>query len=387
VTTVADAAPRRSPLRRALVAAAIGLAAGGGLLLLLAPEPERVMAAGDATTARAVATWRVRSVPIRARVEISGVLEPRRSVQVFAETRGPVIAVGAEELDRVDAGTLLVAIDPLLAEVALEQAEAAVTRRTSELALARSNLERRRSLTDRGAASTSDLDDAVNAEKVAAAALRENRAELKRARDDLSKKTIVAPFGGVLRSFTAEVGEYVHVGQPLGELLDVTTARLKIGLSDREVVSVRAGQPATVRVEAHAGEVFEGQVLRVGAAADRVNKKFPVEIEIPNPDGRLLPGMVATAALELGAGETRAVIPRDATLDEFGLRFVWVIAREGEGGVWTARRRRVAVRPLPFRPGEFEVLSGLAEGEEIAVTATRQLRDGERVERKGADPS
>ena len=48
-----------------------------------------------------------------------------------------------------------------------------------------------------------------------------------------------------------------------------------------------------------------------------------------------------------------------------------------------ARRRRVGVRALPFRPGEFEVLSGLAEGDEIALTATRQLRDGEPIQRNG----
>lgn len=382
-----DPGRRRPSLRAALVAAAIALFVGGGLLLWFAPEPERVTSARDAVTLRAVATQRVRSVPIRSRVEIAGVLEPRRSVQLFAETRGPVIEVGAEKLDRVAGGALLVEIDPLLAEVAVEAADAAITRNTSEVALARSNLERRRSLADRGAASTSDFDDAVNAEKVASASLRESRAELKRARDDLSKKTIVSPFAGVLRSFDVEVGEYVRDGQQLGELLDLSTARITVGLADREIVAVAAGQSATVRVEAYAGETFEGEILRVGAASDVVSRKFPVEVEIANPDGRLLPGMIATAILDLGEAEARTVIPRDATLDEFGLRFVWVIERHGGDGDWVARRRRVAVRPLPFRPGEFEVISGLAEGEEIAVTGMRQLRDGERVRRNGVDPS
>ena len=118
-----------------------------------------------------------------------------------------------------------------------------------------------------------------------------------------------------------------------------------------------------------------------------MSKKFPVEIELPNPDARLLPGMVATVILDLGEAELRTVIPRDATLDEFGLRFVWVVERDGSDGHWVARRRRVAVRPLPFRPGEFEVLSGLAEGEEIAITGMRQLRDGERVRRGGVEAS
>jgi membrane fusion protein (multidrug efflux system) len=274
---------------------------------------------------------------------------------------------------------VLVEIDPLLAEVAVERSSAAGTRARSELALAKSNLERRSSLAERGVASTSALDDAVNARQVAAAALREAQAESKRARDDLAKKTIRARFGGVLRRFDVEVGEYIREGQQLGELLDTTTARITIGLSDRDVVAVRSGQPAAVEVEAYPGETFEGVVLRVGAASDPASKKFPVEVELPNGAGRLLPGMIATVILELGEVALRMLIPRDAGVDEFGLHSVFVIEVSGGEAGFVARRRRVGVRPVPFRPGEFEVVSGLEPGERIALTGVRQLRDGEPV--------
>ena len=261
---------------------------------------------------------------------------------------------------------------------------ATLARSESELALARSNLERRRSLAQRSVASDADLEDAENAEKVAAAALRQSRAELERVRDDLEKKTIEAPFAGVLRSFRVEQGEYVREGQQLGELLDLETARVVIGLSDRQIVMVRSGQPVEVAVEAYPGESFAGSILRVGAASDPSSRKFPVEVELPNPEGRLLPGMIATVAFDLGAEQARTLIPREASVEEYGLRFVWVIEQEErKGGALVARRRRVGVRALPFRPAEFEVLSGVAEGEEIALTGTRQLREGERVKRDG----
>lgn len=382
--TVPDSGAARPTLRAALIGIAMGLFLAGLLLIALAPKPELRSAVGGAATLRAVVTQRVHSVQIRSRVEIAGILEARRRVQLFAETRGPVIEVGAEQLDRVKAGALLVKIDPLSAEVSVERAEAAVARHTSELELARSNLERRRSLEQRSAASVSDLDDAINGEKVAAADLREGRAALKLARDDLAKKTIRALFDGVLRTFRVEVGEYVREGQQIGELLDLSTARATIGLSDREIVAVHAGDPATVRVEAYSGETFTGSILRVGAASDPVSKKFPVEIELPNADGRLLPGMVAVVILEIGSGAARTVIPRDATVDQFGLRFVYVV--EDDGNDLVAVRRRVVVRLLPFRPGEFEVLSGLAEGDEIVVSGARQLGDRTRVRRNGSSP-
>ncbi len=376
-------AERPSRLRMAMLAAAGLLGVGGFLLFAAAPEPETLEAAGDAVL-RTVETRRVRAEPIRSRGEVAALLEPRRSVRLFAETRGPVIEVGAEALDRVEADLVLVRVDPLEAEVAVERARANVARSESERALAKAELARQRSLTKRGVASDADLDSAENAGKVAEAVLRQARAELQQAEDDLAKKTIVAPFDGVLRSFDVEEGEYVQPGQELGELIDLTTARARIGVSDRQVVALRPGQSVELTVEARPREVFRGEVLRVGAAFDRDTRKFPVEVEFPNPDGRLLPGMVGSVSLEVGEAGPRTVVPREATIDEFGLRFVWVVEQGEEGLV--VSRRRIQVQPIPFRPADFEVVDGLAEGEEIALSAVRQLREGERVRRNGSGP-
>jgi membrane fusion protein (multidrug efflux system) len=370
-------------LRVGLVAAAAVLFLGGLLLFWAAPDPEKVAPAGDAVL-RSVHSQTVRPVTVRSRVELALVLEPRRSVKIFAETRGPVTEVEVEALDRVEEGQLLLRIDPLEAEVAVERARADVARSESELALARTELERQRSLTKRGVSSSADLDSAENAGKVALAVLRQARAELEQAQDDLGKKTIAAPFAGVLRSFDIEAGEYVQPGQELGELLDLQTARARIGVSDREVVALRPGQTAELRLEARPGETFRGEVLRVGAAFDRETRKFPVEVEFANPDGRLLPGMVGSVSLAFGEPGLRTVVPREATVDEFGLRFLWVL--QPEDGALVARRRRVELRPMPFRPEDFEVLAGLEAGEEIALSEVRQLREGERVTRDGKGP-
>ena len=373
-----------SRLRTGLSVAAGLLLVGGFALFAAAPDPDELAPVGAGETLRAVDTHRVEAVRLRARAELSGVVDARRSVRLFVETRGSVLEVGAEELDRVAEGQLLVRIDPLEAEVGVERARANVARTESELSLAGAELERQRSLRKRGVSSDADLDSAENARKVAAAVLRQARAELKQSRDDLAKKTIVAPFEGVLRSFQVEAGEYVQPGQEIGELLDLSTARASIGVSDREGVAVRAGQRAELRVEAFPGEVFTGQVLRVGGAFDRETRKFPVEVEVPNPGARLLPGMVGSVALDLGEGEPRLLIPREAAVDEFGLRFVWRVEPNGSGLV--ARRRRVLVRGIPFHPSEFEVVEGLEDGDEIAVTAVRQLREGESVTRSGRQP-
>jgi membrane fusion protein (multidrug efflux system) len=376
---MAEANDGSGALRWLLLGLAALLVVGGLLLDATAPEPDEIAPAGENTVLQEVMAIRVEPVPVVARTRVSGVLEPRRSVQIFAETRGPVIAIGAEALDRVAAGLELVEIDPLQAEVAVERAVAAVTRAESELALAKSNFDRRTSLAERGVASTSVLEDAENSRKVGMAAQRDAKAELKRARDDLAKKTIRAPFDGVLRSFDVDVGEYVGEGQKLGELLDTRTARVTIGLRDRDVVAVKPGQTVEVHVEAYRGEVFEGTVLRVGGASDEESRKFPVEVEVPNDAGRLLPGMVATVTLEFEEAGDRMLIPRDAAIEEFGLHSVFVVEAARAGGNAIAKRRRVEVRPMPFRPAELEVVSGLEAGQRVVVSGARQLGDGDRV--------
>jgi membrane fusion protein (multidrug efflux system) len=356
------------------VAAALLLAAA--LLFGTAEEPALEAAPGARPVE--VAALRVDAAPLRLRARLAGVLEARRDVALFAETRGRVLAIGAEKLDRVKTGQVLVRVDPTLARVALERAEATVERSESELELAQLNLQRRRSLVQRQVSSEADLDVAENAERIAASALREGRAMRDEARDQLAKKVIAAPFDGVLRSFPVEVGEYVREGQQLAELLDLATVRMTVGVSDRQIVSIRPGAEVEVEVEALPGERFAGSVLRAGSATDADTRKFPVEVEVQNPDRRLLPGMVARVTLDLGDERAVLLVPRDATLDEFGLRFVYVLERNGAGSV--ARRRRVRVRDVAFQPGVLQIDEGLESGETIATTGMRQLSDGASVE-------
>lgn len=365
-------------LLRALLGLCGLLVLGGIALRVTAPRPESRAAAGEEAAAIEVRTQAIAPVPSRDRISLSGVLEARRRVRLSSETTGRVLELGAEDLDAVEAGQLLVQVDPLQARVAVTRAEAAVTQARSELGLAQTSLERQQKLEERSVTSASALDDASNRSRVAQAAIRDARARLEQARDELAKKTIRAPFDGVLASFDVELGEYVREGQELGELLDLSAARTTIGLTDRQVVEVRPGQPVEVAVEAWPNRSFEGVILRVGVAAREDTRKFPVEIELENADRRLLPGMVARISLDLAGESDRIVLPREAVVEEFGLHFVYVVG-EHEDGAQRAERRRVVVRSLPFDPGRLEIESGLSPGERVAVSGVASLRDGARV--------
>jgi membrane fusion protein (multidrug efflux system) len=132
-----------------------------------------------------------------------------------------------------------------------------------------------------------------------------------------------------------------------------------------------------VELEAWPGERFPGTVVRVASAADGTSLKFPVEIELANEGQRILPGMVARVTLTLADERPLRVVPRDAVVESFGVRFVYVLSEEDEG--WVARRRTVELRELAFRPGLLELVDGVADGERIAIGGTRELREGTRV--------
>ena len=204
----------------------------------------------------------------------------------------------------------------------------------------------------------------------------EAEAALAEARDRLAKMQIAAPFSGVLRAFAVEAGEYLRPGERIAELLDVGALRARVSLTDRQIVSVLPGTEATLDVDARPGEIFRGEVISVGGAADSRSRKFPILLEIDNASGRLLPGMVAQVNLSLGQKRQLMAVPLDAVLEEFGLRYVFVVSGDSQNG-WAAQKRRIEARPIAFRPTALEISAGLAEGERIAISSIRQLRDCE----------
>jgi membrane fusion protein (multidrug efflux system) len=185
---------------------------------------------------------------------------------------------------------------------------------------------------------------------------------------------IAAPFAGALRDFSVEAGEYLRPGERIAELLDVEALRVRISLTDRQIVSVIPGVEANLEADARPGEAFPGRVISIAGAADSRSHKFPVLVEVDNTAGRLLPGMVARVDLSLGEIRQSMTLPLDAVVKEFGLQYVFVVEETQQG--WTAIKRRIDTRAIPFRPTELEVNAGLAEGERIAISSVRQLRNG-----------
>jgi len=292
-------------------------------------------------------------------LELAGVLEPVRATWVAAEIAGRVIEVPVEEYSTIVAGGLLVRLDASLPEAELIRAKASH-------ALAKDELERQQRLGKRSVASEAELDRATAEERRSYAALLE-------ARTRLGRTQIKAPFDGLINSLELDPGAYVQPGTNIAEILDVRAVEVTVLVGDRQISALHANADVRVRIDPLGNERFEGRIVRVGGAPQGGSQRYPVVVELDNSEGRFLPGMVAT--LEFTVGKAIAIrLPARAILHEFELDYVFVLDDED-----ASRRVRVITRPVPFRPDQIEIRSGLSDGDRIVVTAVSKLRDGMRV--------
>jgi len=328
-------------------------------------------------------TVRSRSVPVRA--ELSAVLGPARRVRLAAEVEGRVVAVPAEQNRIVEEGAAIVQIERSLLAAAAGRTEAALKRARANYELSQLELERQKGLRERRATSDAEFDRAASSEQARLADVQEARATLDDARVRLEKATIRAPFAGVVENLDLEPGSYLRSGEHVADVLDLSEIEIEVGVTDREVVALRQGDPATVIVDVFPEESFGAVVRRVARAPHDTTQKYPVELRVPNLDGRLLPGMLGRVRFDLGHEVSAIRIPRGATRQEFEIDYVYVVS--GRNDVPVVERRRIVARAVPFRSDLIEVVEGLREGEQIAVTRLGQLRDGLPVRVKGANDS
>jgi len=299
-------------------------------------------------------------------------LEPLRRATLSVEAPGRVVAIDMERGQRVEAGDVLVRLDVGRTAVATAAAAANVTQAEAALAQA----ERERGLAERlvesGSASARSLDQARDAQSLAEAALDAARAQVRLSRRGLTEAVLRAPFGGAVIERRVELGEYVMPGSPIGELMDASHLRAEVLLDPREALDVTPGASVRAQVFARPGEVFAGEVLRVGEAVDRRTRRLPVEVEIRDPEGRLRPGLVARFEVATGAPREVLTVDADAAFERFEVLQVYVV--DGEG---VAHRRAVSLGPV--EDARAEVLEGLAAGDRVVVEGQDRVLDGEAV--------
>ena len=316
-----------------------------------APDPVTVEAV--AVTRRAIAASYTGTAPLEARAES----------QVVAKTSGVALQVMAEVGQEVRAGQVLVRLDSDRAR--LQSAQSAAQLRKLE-----ANYNRSLQLSQQQLVSANDLDqlkfDLENA-----------RAVNRLANLEVSYANVVAPISGVIAERSIKQGNFVQINTPIFRIVDTSRLEATLNVPERELATLKAGQPVVLAVDALPGRTFEGRVDRIAPVIDSGSGTFRVVASF-DASGLLQPGMFGRLRIDYDQRADALVIPRAALLDD-----------ENDPAVFVVRDGKAVRAPvkLGYVDGEWiEVRGGLKAGDRVVTAGKVALRDGTVVQVLGDKP-
>jgi HlyD family secretion protein len=341
-------------------------------------------------------------------VSASGKIQPKRLVNISADTSGRVVDLAVNEGDRVTKGQFLLQIDPrslrtrvdnssaslMAAESSLDQMRQSIHTAKVQLDLARKNLERQRDLwkkqiTTREARERAET-DVQSAEsslrerekQVAAqeARLGQERASLESARYDLSKVRIESPIDGIVtrrniqEGETAVIGTMNNAGTVLLTLADMSVIQAEVEVDETNIPNVKIGQLAKVTIDALPDETFKGRVteignspIQTGGAGARQATNFKVVVVIDEQLPNVRPGFTCTADITTAVRPHATAVPIPAVA-------VRELIYDGEGQLIQEPRsaeRRRGRRPPPTTTDSADLLPGQTRKETEGVFIAR----------------
>jgi membrane fusion protein (multidrug efflux system) len=291
-------------------------------------------------------------------IDAVGSLESPDPTLVAAEVSGVVVFIDIAEGRRVEAGHVLVRIDDR--ELRARAAEARARYRQ-----ARDRLRRTRSLSEQGVASDEALDDASATRDAAEAALEEADTRLR-------KSSIRAPFEGMLGLRQVSLGQYLDEGDPVVRLTQIDPLDLVFNVPQRHANAVALGQRALGVIGRCDGRL-EGEVTAIEPRLDPVTRMLRLKARVPNPEGRLAPGMAVSLRLVVEELPDAIVLPQEAIVRQGTKHVIYVV--DGDS---TVHLREVALGQF-FRDG-VHVTRGVAPGDVVVAAGHQKLRPGAPVQ-------
>lgn len=369
-------------IRKLIVPGLIVLASLLGAVTLLATSPTLKPSIPEpvATTVRFI---EVAPQAVQLTVHSQGTVSPNTETELIPEVSGRVHWISPS---LVNGGTF--AADEVLLRLedqdyrsSVERAAAALQRAEAEHQHARFELTRMESLEARQLASRSVLENALRAFRVAEAALQDAQASLDQARRDLDRTVISAPFSGLVRRESVDIGQFVSRGTSIATLYASADAEVRLPIADRQLAFLNLPlgmrgelppelQPRVTIWAEFAGQrlTWQGRIVRSEAQIDTMSRMVHVVARVDNDDADtpLSVGLFVNAEIEGLMAEDVVVLPRAALRE--GNRVLIVDAED--------RLRYREIEPLRLHQDQVLVRAGLAPGERVCVSPLQTAVDG-----------
>jgi len=338
---------------------------GGGAAAVPGDSTERPAVSATSAFATGVAipvegTRAVRDTLVIA-VDASGQAAARRQAGLLAQVAAQVVSVHVQENAPVAAGDLLLQLDTT--ELALAVAEA-----QARVGAAQARFREQTLFDDR------IHDQAVRAERErvarAQSGLDEAEVALARAKHELSRAWVRAPFAGRAASIRVVPGQWVRGGDSLLSVVDLDPIKVEVQVLESEIGYLAPGRRASIRFAAFPDEPVLGRIETVNPVVEEATRTARVTVSVRNPRGRILPGMYARVSLDARRFPDRILVPRSAILERDRRTMLFVYEGDEQSGlakwryVTTGLENDSLVEIVPHpetemvEPGEIVLTSG-----------------------------
>ncbi|QEL54654.1 efflux RND transporter periplasmic adaptor subunit [Chromobacterium paludis] len=287
-----------------------------------------------------------------------GTLTAVHGVDISSEVAGQVRSLHFKSGQDVKAGDVLVQLNADADQAQLRSLQAA-----AELAATTLKRDRAQLAIDGVSQAQVDADTADLKSKTALVAQQAAQ---------VAKKTIRAPFAGRLGITAVNPGQYLNPGDKIVTLQTIDPVYVDFTLPQRQIGQVRVGQPVSVASDAFGKEAFKGKINAINPKVDPTTRNVQVEATIANPKRKLLPGMFATAAIDIGAKQRHLTLPQTAiTYNPYGSTVF--IVKQGKNG---PEAQQAFVTTGDTRGDQVAITGGLKEGQEVVTSGQLKLKTG-----------
>ena len=291
------------------------------------------------------------------KINLPAQVEPYEDLWVKAEVPGQVIKVIVQEGQTVTNGQVIVQLDDRDYRTRLARIEA-------NYQLAKLDYDRNAALVKKKVTSLAKL-DSIEAQ------LKDLEAQVSEAKLALSRTEIAAPISGRVNEIETRLGDFVAVGDPVARILQLDPVKVTVGVPESDVAAIFDLDEAEVIIDALNKRRVKGRKIYLSRQPRTLARLYDLELRVPNPDSRILPGMFARAELVKAVFKRALAIPLYAVITQSEDRFVFV---EKDG---RAQRRNIQLGILVG--WQVQVTSGLKPGERAIVVGHRFLDNGQAV--------
>jgi len=292
------------------------------------------------------------------KINLPAEVEPFEDLWVKAEVRGQVVKILVAEGQTIQKGQILIQLDDRDYRTRLARIEASYK-------LTKLDYDRIAALARKKVVAAAKLDEIE-------AQLKDVTARLSEAKLALSRTKITAPIDGRVNEIKAKLGNFIDVGNLVAQILQFDKVKVTVGVPESDVAAIFDLEEAEIIIEALEKRRVKGRKIFLSRQPRTLARLYDLELMVPNPDGRILPGMFARVELVKRVFNQALAIPLYAVITQGDERFVF-IEKDGQ-----ARRRNVELGMLVG--WEVQVTSGLADDERVIVVGHRFLDNGQQVE-------